>query len=226
MEYNLKEIGKKLKRERKAAGLRSQDDLAIVIHDNCYHSYTRQTIAKWERGESMPPLDVLLFLCKKYNCELGYLLGEYDTKTRLAYDIGKETGLSERAVACLHEWVIEKELPVNPYNGVQKEDKDSATRFLNVINLLFEIRSEHGESYENVYLLNLIHKFLYSNIIEITAFNQNGSLKKIKDWKFLACKNTDNLNDEFNLHDVEKQIALNKIRDELEAIYKWLHGKS
>ncbi|MGN0275657.1 MAG: helix-turn-helix domain-containing protein [Hominisplanchenecus sp.] len=226
MEYNFELIGTRIRTERKRSNM-SQDEFLAMLSCNYGIGMNRNTLSAIENGRYQNfTLDFLAALCQEFDCEMGYLLGEHDTKTRLAYDIGKETGLSERAVDCLHKWAIEKELPVTPYNGAHKTTKNSAIKFLNIINLLFEERNGQGESLDNSNLFDLIHKFLYSNITEITAFNQNGSLKKIKDWKFLFCKDTDNLNDEFNLHDVEKQIALNKIRDELEAIYKWLHGKS
>ena len=40
-------------------------------------------------------------LCNIFNCEIGYLLCEYDCKTRAATDIVKETGLSEKSIDIL-----------------------------------------------------------------------------------------------------------------------------
>lgn len=37
-------------------------------------------------------------MCDLFNCELGYLLGEYNCKTRATTDIQAATGLSERAI--------------------------------------------------------------------------------------------------------------------------------
>lgn len=102
-EYNFKKIGERLEKERKAAGFKSQDRLADYIKDEFHYHVTRQTISKWEKGQCMPPLDVMLGLCNKYGCELGYLLCEYDTKTKLALDISEETGLSEEAINHLLE---------------------------------------------------------------------------------------------------------------------------
>ena len=98
MNYILKNIGKRLKEERKASGFKSQDALAEYLAKNNYRSFKRQTIAKWENGEECPPLDVLLTLCKLYKCELGYLLCEYDCKEKENTDIQKITGLSEDAI--------------------------------------------------------------------------------------------------------------------------------
>lgn len=104
MKYNVFEIGKKLKEERKNAGFKSCDALADYIREHNYRGFTRQTISKWECGKEMPPLDVLLSLCERFECELGYLLCEYPNKTRTNTDIHNETGLSEGAINILREW--------------------------------------------------------------------------------------------------------------------------
>lgn len=101
--YNLKKIGMRLKEERKAAGFSSQDALSEFIEKVCHRSFKRQTIAKWERGEDMPPLEVMLKLCERYDCELGYLLCEHDTKIKTTVEISAETGLSEEAINHLRE---------------------------------------------------------------------------------------------------------------------------
>lgn len=98
MEYILSEIGKRLKEERKKAGFKSHESLSEYIQKHNYRSFSRQTIAKWEHGEEMPPLDVLCTLCVPFKCELGYLLGEHKNKTRENTNIQNVTGLSERAI--------------------------------------------------------------------------------------------------------------------------------
>lgn len=104
MKYNLIEIGVRLKTERKKAGFKSHDELVDYIKNHNYRGFTRQTISKWERGLEMPPLDILCSLCELFECELGYLLCEYDCKTRSSTDIHNETGLSEDAINVLKEW--------------------------------------------------------------------------------------------------------------------------
>lgn len=56
-----------------------------------------QTVSKWENGNSVPSLDNLFKLCDLFGCDLGYLLGEYECKTRAAADIQEMTGLSRLA---------------------------------------------------------------------------------------------------------------------------------
>ena len=90
--YDVKRIGARIRQERKLCGI-SQDELGAKL------SVARQTIAKWERGDSMPQLYDLLEVCNLFKCELGYMLCEYDCKTRTATDIQAETGLSEVAIS-------------------------------------------------------------------------------------------------------------------------------
>lgn len=99
--YDFQKIGDRIKTERTNATVRShtgkeksmtQSDLADEL------GVTRQTIAKWEHGEDIPQLSDFLRLCNLFGCELGYMLCEYDCKTRAATDIQAETGLSEMAI--------------------------------------------------------------------------------------------------------------------------------
>lgn len=95
--YDLKKIGERIQSERITADL-SKVELAKEV--GC----SRQLIAKWEKGDGTLFLNEMLAMCNLFDCELGYLLCEYDCKTRTATDIHEETGLSEDAVNKLHEW--------------------------------------------------------------------------------------------------------------------------
>lgn len=91
-EKRRREIGERILTERKKLGL-TQDGLAEKIDIG-----SRQTIGQWENGTALPSLSKLLCMCDLFDCEIGYLLCEYDCKTRAATDVKSETGLSERAV--------------------------------------------------------------------------------------------------------------------------------
>ena len=103
--YDFKQIGKRIREERtnaqNATGRKkvmTQSDLANEI------GVSRQTIAKWEHGEiDQLLMGDLLKLCNLFGCELGYILGEYNCRTRISTDIQEETGLSEQAVNFLKE---------------------------------------------------------------------------------------------------------------------------
>ena len=94
MKYDLKSIGNRIRKQRKEAGY-TQGKLAQQLY---LSEDSRQTIGKWEKGEVLPDMEQLLLMCDLFNCELGYLLCEYDCKTRNTTDITEITGLSEKAV--------------------------------------------------------------------------------------------------------------------------------
>lgn len=93
---NIENIGGRIKVERIALGL-TQADLAEKLRMS---RESRQTIINWENGKTLPSLDILLDMCKLFNCEMGYLLGEegYEGKTRAMTDIQKLTGLSKKVI--------------------------------------------------------------------------------------------------------------------------------
>ena len=92
IDYNPSEIGKRIKRCRKESHM-TQAQLAekLFLRD-------RQTISAWEKGVSVPSFESVLLMCGLFECEVGFLLGEYDTKRRATTDISEETGLSVEAV--------------------------------------------------------------------------------------------------------------------------------
>lgn len=74
----------------------SQDKLGSLI------GTTRQTISKWEKGIGGEiTLNMLLRLCDIFQCEMGYILCEYDCKTRELTDICESTNLPENAASAL-----------------------------------------------------------------------------------------------------------------------------
>lgn len=137
LEYNLTEIGERLKKERKEYGFKSHDALCDYIKENNYRSFKRQTISKWEQGKECPPLDVLLTLCKLYNCEVGYLLCEYDCKYRENTNIKETIGLTEENIEYL------------------KRIKNNNSKFINSINFLIS-----SDNFDNMlsYLTEYIEK--------------------------------------------------------------------
>ena len=93
--YDWKKIGQRIEAERKFLNL-SAEALANDI------GITRQTLRKWEEGkECSIDIYALIKLANKFNCEVGYLLCEYDCKTKEITDTQKATGLSEQAITKL-----------------------------------------------------------------------------------------------------------------------------
>lgn len=93
MEYKPEEIGKLIKAERKKHKM-SQEQLGEVLR------VTGKQISNYEHGNPMPPMDILLKICKFFDCELGYILGEkdYSQGTKLKTIISDETGLNIEAI--------------------------------------------------------------------------------------------------------------------------------
>lgn len=97
--YDFKRIGQRIKEERIKAGF-TLDGLGLRIN------VSRQTISKWENDceKASPSLTDFLRMCNVFQCELGYLLCEYDEcKTRDAQFIHEYTGISEAAIQQLHK---------------------------------------------------------------------------------------------------------------------------
>ncbi len=96
--YDWEKIGARIKFERENIDM-TQEELAEAIN------VSRSTIIKWENARaSAPSIRDLLLLCNFFNCELGYLLCEYDCKTRELTDICNKTGLSENAIQRILAW--------------------------------------------------------------------------------------------------------------------------
>ena len=89
---NKVETGKRIKNLREEAGYNSQKSFAEKL------GYSRQTVAKWENGETMPTLDTLYDIVSVLDCDMGYLLCLYDTRYFKHAEICEETGLSAEAV--------------------------------------------------------------------------------------------------------------------------------
>ena len=94
---NISRIGKRIQSERKRKGL-TLDELGEKIN------VSRQTLSKWERGEGTgPTVFDLVKLCGVFDCDYGFLVGEYECHRRQDTDINKEIGISESAIMSLRE---------------------------------------------------------------------------------------------------------------------------
>lgn len=89
-----KGIGKRIEKAREDAGF-SKAELQKPL------SISRQTLTAWEKGERCPGVYDLSKLCNLFGCDFGYIVGEYEEKTRPVTDIRAETGLSPEAIEVL-----------------------------------------------------------------------------------------------------------------------------
>lgn len=101
MSYSWYKIGERIKEERENKKL-TQEELAEKVGKLTGHTtLKRQTVAGWERGTPIKKIEQLTALCEIYECDMSYLLCEYDCKRIASVEISKVTGLSEMAIDSL-----------------------------------------------------------------------------------------------------------------------------
>lgn len=115
IEQRKKEIGKRIKYERKRLGW-SQEKFSEKLSEKLDGKIVaaQNTISNWENGKNFPDsLDVFFAMSQLFNCDCGYLLCDYDERTHNAKEISILTGLSDKSINALcnlKSWKLEKEL--------------------------------------------------------------------------------------------------------------------
>ena len=93
-------IGERIKALRKEKKL-TQKQLAGFITDivptDKDKGFGQSTISGWERGEQLPPLPKLIALAEIFQCDISYLLCDYDKEKKDISDVSEITGLSINA---------------------------------------------------------------------------------------------------------------------------------
>ena len=97
MTYDTSMIGHRIKEARSSLGI-TKTRLAEMCDIQQY-----QTVTAWETGNSVPSLSKLFELCSILKCDIGYLLGEYEERTRVKAELCNESGLTEAAAHKLLE---------------------------------------------------------------------------------------------------------------------------
>lgn len=93
--FNISMIGSIIKRERNELN-DTLESFAPKV------GISRQTLSRWENGQGTgPTVNDLLRMCELFNCDFGYLVGEYPCKRRQATDIQAEIGLLEESIETL-----------------------------------------------------------------------------------------------------------------------------
>ena len=93
-------IGDRIKQERKRNGWTQQELLERI-----YMSPTSTaSVRRWERGEIIPELGTFVRMAEAFNCDVGYLLCDYDQRKRDSVDICETTGLTEAAADTLRRF--------------------------------------------------------------------------------------------------------------------------
>ena len=87
-----KALKNNLKKARKKAGYKTQEDFAKAFHVSI------DTVRNWEQGRGVPEIGTLLYLAEFLDCDLDYLIGRIDKPTHDLQFITDELRLSEEAV--------------------------------------------------------------------------------------------------------------------------------
>ena len=114
MGYNFKKIGARIREERRNLHY-SQEKLCDYL-DQKGLAMKVSTLRAIEKGDyDNFRVSFLDRLCDLFECDMGYLLCEYNCKTREKSDIQKITGLSENSIDKLTAVYYAEGAP-NPYN--------------------------------------------------------------------------------------------------------------
>lgn len=156
MAYSQYEIGERMRRLRKEYGY-TLEQVAEACGVQQY-----QTVSKWESGNTVPAMKQLLNLCNLYCCDIGYLLGEYDCKTRHATDIQASTGLSEKSIQELKTRAVLYPETTKALNAIIEFNRGDIIDLVSSF-LLFDFADDvdtgtgiiKGQALENMYLMEI-----------------------------------------------------------------------
>lgn len=95
-------IGSRIRDMRKKHNLtqtRLAEEIDRLCNDDDKESFMSQsTVSGWENGTTLPPLSKLLALASIFDCDVSYLLCDYDEEKKEVSDVSKLTGLSEASL--------------------------------------------------------------------------------------------------------------------------------
>ena len=115
-EERMVEIGRRIKSERirykETHGKKLSQEQLLWMLDLSESS--TPYLRRWEKGEAMPSLKQLCQMAEIFGCDVGYLLADYDQRTRDAADLCHITGISEKGAERL------KAIKKDPVSGFAK----------------------------------------------------------------------------------------------------------
>lgn len=106
IEEREKIIGQNIRKCREEMGLTQEKLLDLLSMSASSVAHLR----KWEKGSSIPSMQNLHKLCEVFQCDFGFLVGDYPEKRRVTADVCTQTGLSEHAAEKLMKYKNDKVL--------------------------------------------------------------------------------------------------------------------
>lgn len=116
MEYNKREIVNRIrgliKENKERYKIEKDDNIprtqsalseALGISEKSFRNYV-PTVENLEKGHDIP-LEYIIKLAEIFDCEVGYIIGEFPLKKRSSSDINALTGLSEAAIEKLERYL-------------------------------------------------------------------------------------------------------------------------
>lgn len=204
----LKSIGKRIKDNRKRLGLTQKELLEKVY----LSEKSVASLRKWENGERLPDLDTLARMAEVFECDIGYLLGDYDEANFPTHKICELTGLSEPAVSrlCKMEEKSIRERAAG-WRGFPEEQE------LTVLNTLLE---------QGFYILYYLYQYLfesYDSFNFVVRSSENGVQEENRDDILLCCKDNPNKGTFIRAAEVQTVFLL-KIQEEITKLKTQLNG--
>lgn len=86
----------RLTQERKNIGF-SQERLSEILE------ISRDTLSKWENGHRFPDIEQLQKICKIFNCDADYMLGNIEERSHDIRKMMNKTGLSDSTIQLLED---------------------------------------------------------------------------------------------------------------------------
>ena len=175
----VRQIGNRIKNERKKRKL-SQQELADTIStmlnsDPDCKGIGQNTVCNWEKGINLPPLDKLIILSEIFDCDIGYLLCDYDEPKRDLADVVEQTGLSGKAATRLKTMAgrVNKEKQAGWLNTMEEQE-------LKALNTILE---------NDYQILYYIYQYIFGNYdsFSIATVNHSGQEKDIVEKDILLC---------------------------------------
>lgn len=155
--YSEKQLAEIIKNTRLNMKKHTQDNMAEHLELS-----SRQAYANIENGSSKIQLKHIIKLCEIFDCDIGYLFGEYPTKRRVSADVQEITGLSENSIKYLLGTKQIFDSAKLEYDKAEKnDDKLSAENKFLISGIKLQTLNFILENDEKYGLLDLIGRYLF-----------------------------------------------------------------